>query len=289
MSIIISGLELANNLNEKYREVIENLLAQGKRAPQLSVIIVGDNPASRSYVKSKVLACERVSMIGKTIELPIDISEEELLKVIKQENQDTTVDGILVQLPLPAHINKQKVIETIAIEKDVDGFHPYNVGLLYTEQDTFIPCTPLGILKMIKSVGYDVKGKAVTVIGSSLLVGTPLAFLLSKMKATVTICHSATKNTQELARQADLLVVATGRHHLVKKDWVKPGAFVIDVGINRTDAGKIEGDVDFEQVKELASYITPVPKGVGPMTVNSLIFNTLKAYHLREGLVWNMD
>lgn len=282
MANIIYGSVLAKERNQQIKIKVDALINANKRVPKLSVIIVGNNPASMSYVKGKVKACDLVGFKSKVIPLAEDVSEAELIATIHQENLDSTTDGILVQLPLPPHINKSNVIAAIAVEKDVDGFHPYNVGKLYAGQDTFVPCTPLGIMTMIQSTGYQIQGKNAVVIGRSQLVGLPIAYLLTQENATVTLCHSKTVNLPAICQCADIVVAAIGVAHFVKKDWIKAGAFVVDVGINRLSDGKLTGDVDFEGVETVAGYITPVPKGVGPMTIHSLLSNTYQAYLQRE-------
>ncbi len=282
MAQLISGTALATKLNQEIKNVITLLASQGHDAPQLAVILVGDNPASLSYVKGKTKACQAVGMRVKVLKLPADISEARLLETIKQENQAPDVDGILVQLPLPAHLNPLIITNAVDPSKDVDGLHPLNLGKLLSNQKTFVPCTPLGVMEIIKSVNYPLTGKNAVVIGRSQLVGLPLAHLLLQANATVTICHSKTQHLAELTKQADVVVAAVGQVALVKRHWIKPGAFVIDVGINKTAEGHLVGDVDFANVQHIAGYLTPVPKGVGPLTIHALLNNTLKAYNLRR-------
>ncbi|WP_201750463.1 bifunctional methylenetetrahydrofolate dehydrogenase/methenyltetrahydrofolate cyclohydrolase FolD [Senegalia massiliensis] len=272
---IINGREVSNNIREDLQIKINELKEKGI-VPGLSVIIVGENPASQSYVRSKDKACKKLGMKSEVHSLDKDVSESELLDLIEKLNNDDTIHGILVQLPLPAHIDEKKVIEKISIEKDVDGFHPINAGKLLVGEDTFIPCTPHGIIKLIESNDIDVEGKRVVVLGRSNIVGKPISLLLLQKNATVTICHSRTKNLKEITKEADILVAAIGKANFVKRDMVKKGATVIDVGINRVD-GKLAGDVDFEDVKETVGHITPVPGGVGPMTITMLIYNTVKS------------
>ena len=281
---IIYGSELSLKIKAEIKEQVDALKAQGKRTPVLSVILVGDNPASQSYVRGKEKACISVGMENRTIVLDGNISQEELVKIVHEQNEDPNVDGILVQLPLPKHLDEQEVIDCIDPKKDVDGLHPYNAGCLLAGREGFVPCTPLGVMEMLASVGLsDLAGKNAVVCGRSDLVGKPLALLLQQKNATVTIVHSKTKNIEDICSKADILIAAIGRAKYIGADWVKPGATVIDVGINRVD-GKLCGDVDFEAVKDKTSYISPVPKGVGPMTVCMLLSNTLKAYRIHEGV-----
>ena len=271
---IIWGNQLAEEVKADLRQKVDVLKEQGKRLPVLAVVLVGDNPASQSYVRSKANACISVGMENKTIVLDGDISQEALLEKVKELNADPNIDGILVQLPLPKHLDADSVIMAIDPNKDVDGLHPVNAGNLLTGRDGFVPCTPLGIMYMLKSVGYeDLAGK---------LVGKPVALLLQNQNATVTIVHSKTPHIEEICSQADILVVAMGKEKMVKANWVKEGAVVIDVGINRMENGKLCGDVDFEDVKAKTKAITPVPKGVGPMTVCMLLSNTYRAYQIHE-------
>lgn len=273
---IIDGKKLSYELKMKMKNEVSQLKKAGI-SPHLTVILVGDNPASKSYVKGKEKACAETEISSDLIELPESITEEKLLNQIKKLNKDKTVHGILVQLPLPNHIREQKVIETISPEKDVDGFHPVNIGRMMTGQDTFLPCTPYGIITMLKSKNISIEGKHAVVLGRSNIVGKPVGQLLLNENATVTYCHSRTNNLKQHTRDADILVVAVGKAHYVNEEHLKEGAIVIDVGINRMDDGSLTGDVDFEKVKEKASYITPVPRGVGPMTITMLLSNTIKA------------
>lgn len=280
---IIWGNQLAEEVKADLRQKVDALKEQGKRLPVLAVVLVGDNPASQSYVRSKANACISVGMENKTIVLDRDISQEALLEKVKELNADPNIDGILVQLPLPKHLDADSVIMAIDPNKDVDGLHPVNAGNLLTGRDGFVPCTPLGIMYMLKSVGYeDLAGKTAVVCGRSNLVGKPVALLLRNQNATVTIVHSKTPHIEEICSQADILVVAMGKEKMVKANWVKEGAVVIDVGINRMENGKLCGDVDFEDVKAKTKAITPVPKGVGPMTVCMLLSNTYRAYQIHE-------
>lgn len=282
MADIIYGSELSKKIKAQIKESVEKIVSDGKRTPTLAVVLVGNNPASLSYVKGKDKACHEVGFGSKMITLKEETTEQELREVIEALNQDETVDGILVQMPLPKHLDENKVILMIDPAKDVDGLHPVNVGNLYLGIDGFVPCTPLGIMEMIKEANLSFEGKKAVVIGRSKLVGTPVARLLMNQNCTVTLCHSRTKDIEKVCREADILIAAIGKPKRVTKEWVKEGACVIDVGINRVD-GKLVGDVDFEDVKDKAAVITPVPKGVGPMTITMLLSNTLKAYHRNEG------
>lgn len=282
MSEIIDGKALSVVVKDEVREQVKELAAKYGRKPCLCVIIVGENPASQVYVRNKVKAAAYVDMDSRLIELPADISEEELLNNIKQLNEDPAVDGILVQLPLPKHINEEKVIDTIAREKDVDGFHPGNVSGLWLGKDCIVPCTPAGVIRLIDSVGVDIAGKTAVVVGRSNIVGKPVAKLLLDRNATVIIAHSRTKDLKAITLLADILVVAVGRAGLVTGDMVKEGATVIDVGMNRNAEGKLCGDVDFPSAAEKAGYITPVPGGVGPMTIAMLMKNTIACFLARE-------
>lgn len=271
---IISGKELAKNKREAMKQEVEQLKKTGI-SPRLVVVLVGDNPASISYIKGKQKGCEEVGIESQLIKLEATASEEELLSIIDQLNEDDTVDGILVQLPLPDHISEQKVIHRIAVEKDVDGFHPMNVGKMLLGEECFISCTPFGILEMVKSIDVPIEGKHVVVIGRSNIVGKPVGQLFLNENATVTYTHSRTKDRASITKQADILIVAVGKPNLIGPDEVKEGAIVIDVGVNRLETGKLCGDVRFDEVKEKASYITPVPGGVGPMTITMLLHNTI--------------
>ena len=279
----IWGNELANEVKDTIRSEVDQIKAEGKRLPVLAVVLVGDNPASQSYVRSKANACINVGMENRTITLDGNISQEELLDTVKKLNADEKVDGILVQLPLPKHLDADSVIMAIDPSKDVDGLHPVNAGNLLTGRPGFVPCTPKGIMYMLKSVGLEnLAGKRAVVCGRSNLVGKPVALLLQNQNATVTIVHSKTPDIESICSQADILVVAMGRPKMVTSSWVKEGAVVIDVGINRMENGKLCGDVDFDDVKDKVASISPVPKGVGPMTVCMLLSNTLEAYRNHE-------
>lgn len=281
--MIIYGNELAAKLKAEMKVEIDKLKEEGKRLPVLSVILVGDNPASQSYVKSKANACVSIGIENRTIVLDGNITQEELEKVIEEQNSDESVDGILVQLPLPKHLNELAAINKISPEKDVDGLHPVNAGKLLTGRKGFIPCTPKGVMAMLESIGLDdLSGMSAVVCGRSNLVGKPVALLLQNKNATVTTVHSRTPNITEVTSKADILIVAMGKEKLVKANWVKEGAVVIDVGINRMANGKLCGDVDFDDVCDKVKAISPVPKGVGPMTVCMLLSNTLESYWNKE-------
>ena len=279
MSEIINGKEIAKSLKESLAAKVVELNDKYGRTPNLVVILVGEDPGSVSYVTGKAKAADEVGIRNKTLRFPDTITEEELLAQVEELNNDSDVDGILVQLPLPKHIDESKVIATIAIEKDVDAFSPLSVARLWLKQPTVVPCTPNGIIKLLKSTGIEIAGKEAVVIGRSNIVGLPVAKLLLDENATVTIAHSRTRNLAEVTRRADILVVAIGRERLVTADMIKPGAVVIDVGVNRDSrTGKLCGDVDYENAKEVAAYITPVPGGVGPMTIACLMENTVENF-----------
>jgi len=281
--MIISGKELSARLKAEMAEQVAGFPAKYGRVPHLVVILVGDDPASVSYVTGKAKASEVVGIRNTTVRKPDTISEEELLSLIRELNADDTVDGILVQLPLPKHISEAKVIETIAKEKDVDGFHPLNVAALWQKQPCTVACTPKGIIKLLKEAGVTISGKRAVVIGRSNIVGLPVAKLLLDENATVTIAHSRTVNLPELTRQAEILVVAIGKPRFVTADMVSEGTVVIDVGVNRDpETGKLCGDVDFAAVEPKASVITPVPGGVGPMTICCLMENTIECFLRRR-------
>lgn len=273
---IIDGHQLSQQLRADIAKRAAALTAQGKPAG-LAVILVGDSAASQVYVRNKVKACADNGLHSVLEKHPATLTEAELLARIAALNQDPSIHGILVQLPLPAHIDTHKVIEAIAAEKDVDGFHISNAGLLMTGQPLFRPCTPYGVMKMLESIHYPVRGAHAVVVGASNIVGKPQAMLLLQAGATVTICNSKTRDLAHHTRQADILVVATGKRNIVTACMIKPGAVVIDVGMNRDDHGKLCGDVDFFHVKEVAGHITPVPGGVGPMTITMLLVNTIEA------------
>ena len=276
MATIIDGKELSKKLKEQMKDRVAQMRQQGI-VPKLVVVQVGNNSASEVYVRNKHKACGEVGIESEVIKMPEETTQQELLDVVKGLNEDRTVDGILVQLPLPGQINEKVVLRSILPEKDVDGFHPVNVGLLSIGDDCYAPATPSGIIAMFKEYGIEIAGKHCVIIGRSNIVGKPMAALLLRHNATVTVCHSKTQNLGELTRQADIVIVATGHRHTLTADMVKEGAVVIDVGMNRNELGKLCGDVDFEEVKEKASFITPVPGGVGPMTITELLENTILA------------
>ncbi len=273
---IINGLEIAKRKRVEIALVVEQLKQKGI-TPGLAVVLVGNNHASRTYVSNKQKACHEAGMYSLLVELPESVSETELLEKIRMLNTDDSIHGILVQLPLPGHIDETKVIETIDPAKDVDGFHPINIGKMMIGQDSFLPCTPYGVMVMLEESGIDIPGKNVVIVGRSNIVGKPSGQLFLNKDATVTYCHSKTKNLKEHTSKADILVAAVGKANFITAEHVKAGAVVIDVGINRNEAGKLCGDVAFEEVAQKAGYITPVPKGVGPMTITMLLANTLKA------------
>ena len=272
----IDGNALAQHWREQVARDCVALQARGVK-PGLAVLLVGDNPASQVYVRNKVKACEQAGLYSVLEQLPADLSESDLLARVEALNRDPLIHGILVQLPLPAHIDAHKVIEAIDPAKDVDGFHVASAGALMTGLPGFWPCTPHGCMKMLESIGYTLSGKHAVVIGRSNIVGKPMALMLLAQNATVTICHSRTVNLKALTLQADVIVAAVGQRNTVTADMVKPGAVVIDVGMNRNEAGKLCGDVDFEGVRQVAGHITPVPGGVGPMTIAMLLVNTLES------------
>ena len=273
---LIDGNALSQTLRADVARRAAALKARGI-TPGLAVVLVGDNPASQVYVRNKVKSCQDNGLHSVLEKYDASMSEADLLARVEALNQDPSIHGILVQLPLPAHINAQKVIEAISPAKDVDGFHIASAGALMTGMPGFWPCTPYGCMKMLESIGYNLRGKHAVVIGRSNIVGKPMAMMLLQQNATVTICHSATPDLKAMTLQADVIVAAVGKRNVLTADMVKPGAVVIDVGMNRDDAGKLCGDVDFEGVKQVAGYITPVPGGVGPMTITMLLVNTLEA------------
>ncbi len=283
-AIIIDGKEISKKVKEEVRLEVEKLKSQGI-PPKLTVVLVGDDPASQVYVRNKEKSARKVGIESDTIRLPAETSEEELVELVKKLNDDESVNGILVQLPLPDHISKDRIIETISPMKDADGFHPYNLGRLMAGLETVIPCTPNGIMRMLDEIGFELKGKNAVVIGRSVIVGKPVAQLLLSRHATVTTCHSRTKNLEFYTKNADVLVVAVGRPEMIRGEQIKEGAVVIDVGINRKEDGKLVGDVHFESASEVASWITPVPGGVGPMTVAMLLYNTVYLTKKQHGIV----
>lgn len=280
MSEILDGKWLSYTIREELKEKVDQL--KGVRLPKLVVVLVGDDPASHTYVNAKEKACKDVGFVSMVHRLNAETTNEELLTLIQSLNEDETVDGILVQMPIPKHLDSKAVILSIDPEKDVDGFHPINVGKLHSNEKTFVPCTPLGVMKLLEAYNIGVAGMNTVVLGRSHLVGRPIAQLLVNANATVTICHSRSKHIDEICQRADLIVAAVGVPHFVKKDWIKKGAVVVDVGIHRSEDNKIIGDV-VEDAMELASFMTPVPKGVGPMTIAMLLSNTFDAYqqHLK--------
>jgi methylenetetrahydrofolate dehydrogenase (NADP+)/methenyltetrahydrofolate cyclohydrolase len=273
---LIDGIALSRQLREQVAQRTAVLRQQGIQ-PGLAVILVGDNPASQVYVRNKVKACQEAGLHSVLEQYDAQFSQSALLERIRALNADDSIHGILVQLPLPAHIDAHQVIEAISPEKDVDGFHVASAGALMTGLPGFWPCTPYGCIKMLESIGYDLSGKHAVVIGRSNIVGKPMALMLLQHNATVTICHSGTQDLGHFTRQADVIVAAVGKRNVLTADMVKPGAVVLDVGMNRNEAGKLCGDVDFDGVREVAGYITPVPGGVGPMTITMLLVNTLES------------
>jgi methylenetetrahydrofolate dehydrogenase (NADP+)/methenyltetrahydrofolate cyclohydrolase len=281
---IIDGKAVAHKLRAQYRDRVAQLRAEHGVQPGLAVILVGDNPASQVYVRNKIKACQEVGIRSALLELPPEVAEAQLLARIDELNADAATHGILIQLPLPRHINMDRVLERIAVDKDVDGFHLYNVGALVTGNTIFSPCTPFGVQKLLEHEGIDVEGRNVVVVGASNIVGKPMALMLMQQDATVCICHKKTRDLAQFTLLADILVVAAGVPGLIIPQMVRTGAVVIDVGINRLPDGSIIGDVDFEGVRQKASYITPVPGGVGPMTVTMLLHNTLMSAQRRIGI-----
>jgi methylenetetrahydrofolate dehydrogenase (NADP+)/methenyltetrahydrofolate cyclohydrolase len=275
-AIIIDGKKIAAKKRLEIAQDVQKLKDTGV-TPGLAVILVGNNQASRTYVNSKEKTCRELGMNSILIEYPETVSEEELLGKIEELNGDRNIHGILVQLPIPKHIDETKVIETISPLKDVDGFHPINIGRMMTGQDAFLPCTPYGVMVLLEESGISIEGKNVVIVGRSNIVGKPSGQLFLNQNATVTYCHSKTQDLKVHTAQADIIVAAVGIANFIKADHIKPGAVVIDVGINRNEAGKLCGDVDYQEVSEKAGYITPVPGGVGPMTITMLMYNTLKS------------
>ena len=274
---IIDGKAIAARVRGEVRQQVEARVAAGKRPPGLAVILVGQDPASEVYVRNKRRACDEVGFLSFAHDLDETISQDELLALIADLNEDSRVDGILVQLPLPMHIDTETVIESIRPDKDVDGFHPYNVGRLAIRLPVLRPCTPRGVMTLLEATGQPIRGQDAVVVGASNHVGRPMGLELLLAGCTVTTCHRFTRDLESHVARADILVVAVGKPGIVKGEWIKPGAVVIDVGINRTEEGKLVGDVDFEPARERAGWITPVPGGVGPMTVATLLENTLEA------------
>ncbi len=283
MGKIIDGKAVSAQVKERIRQETAALKEQGTQVG-LAVVIVGDDPASKVYVRNKKRACEEVGFDSYEYALPAETTEEELLSLVKKLNADDKVNGILVQLPLPAHLDDKVIINNILPEKDVDAFHPINVGRIMIGDYSFLPCTPAGVMELIASTGTQIEGKECVVIGRSNIVGKPQAMLLLHSNGTVTVCHSRTKNLKEVASRADILVAAVGKAKMITADYIKEGAVVIDVGMDRDENGKLCGDVDFESCKDKAGYITPVPGGVGPMTIAMLMQNTLTAAKIQNGL-----
>jgi methylenetetrahydrofolate dehydrogenase (NADP+)/methenyltetrahydrofolate cyclohydrolase len=277
MAVIIDGNKIAQEIRNEVREHALALKGKTGIVPGLAVILVGEDQASLVYVSRKAKVCAEIGFLSREYKLPADTSETELLNIIRELNVDKAIHGILVQLPLPQHISTNKIIAAIDPQKDVDGFHPYNVGSLVSGNPLFIPCTPRGIMELISRTGIEIAGKEAVVVGRSNIVGKPMAFLLLAQHATVTICHSRTKDLPAVSRRADVLIAAVGKAQMIKANMVKDGVVVIDVGVNRLENGKLAGDVAFNEVAAIASYITPVPGGVGPMTIAMLMKNTLEA------------
>ncbi|MFP8966056.1 bifunctional methylenetetrahydrofolate dehydrogenase/methenyltetrahydrofolate cyclohydrolase FolD [Pokkaliibacter sp. CJK22405] len=279
---IIDGKEIARRVREEVASGVKERLALGKRQPGLAVILIGQDPASQVYVNSKRKACEEVGFYSAAYDLPRETTQEELSNLVEQLNNDERIDGILVQLPLPSHLKADPILEQIRPDKDVDGFHPFNMGRLAQRMPLLRPCTPKGIMTLLESTGVDIRGMDAVVVGASNIVGRPMSLELLLAGCTVTTTHRFTKNLAEKVSKADLVVVAVGKPGIVKGEWIKPGALVIDVGINRLESGKLVGDIEFEPAAEKAGFITPVPGGVGPMTVATLIENTLHAANLHD-------
>ena len=283
MAVLMDGKLVSEKTRDNIKSEVERLKNEFNKTPGLAVIVVGDDPASAVYVRNKHKACLAVGMNSYQIALPATISQDELIFKIEELNADPSVDGILVQLPLPAHISEVAVTKAILPEKDVDAFHSENVGKIMIGKYDFLPCTPAGIVRLLDFYNISVEGKSCVVIGRSNIVGKPMALLLLERNGTVTVCHSKTKNLKEITKTADIIIVAIGKPRFLTADMVKPSAVIVDVGINRGDDGKLVGDVDFEAVSEVASYITPVPGGVGPMTITMLLENTLTAARKQIG------
>lgn len=280
---ILDGKALSERMRNGMREHIESLKATHGRAPGLAVIIVGDDPASHVYVRNKKLACEKVGIVSFSHELPADTTQQHLLGLISELNANPKVDGILVQLPTPGHINSEAIITAIDPNKDVDGFQPYNIGSLAARVPALRPCTPFGCMKLLEETGIDLHGQEAVVVGASNMVGRPMALELLLAGATVTICHRFTRDLQRHIERADIVVAAAGKQGLIQGEWIKQGAIVIDVGIHRLQSGKLAGDVDFETASKRAAWITPVPGGVGPMTITMLLYNTIAAFRTHIG------
>lgn len=279
---IIDGKKIAAEVRSEIKQGVEQRIADGKRIPGLAVVLIGDDPASQVYVNNKQKACDEVGFLSRSYHLPATTTQQALLDIIDQLNNDTSIDGILVQLPLPDGIDSSVIIESILPNKDVDGFHPSNVGKLMLRMPALRPCTPYGVMRMLDSTGEVYKGRHAVIVGASNIVGRPMTMELLLAGATVTVCHRFTSNTPELVANADIVIAAVGKAGLVKGEWIKEGATVIDVGINRLDSGKLAGDVEFDVAAEKAAWISPVPGGVGPMTVAMLMKNTLEACNLND-------
>jgi methylenetetrahydrofolate dehydrogenase (NADP+)/methenyltetrahydrofolate cyclohydrolase len=279
--MIIDGKKISTEIKDELKEQVAKLKAEGVEVT-LAVVKVGEDPASAVYVRNKEKACEYIGINSKKIEMPEETTEEELLNLVNDLNTDPAINGILVQLPLPKHIDENKILLAIDPMKDVDGFHPVNVGKTVIGEESFLPCTPAGIIEMIKRSGLDIEGKECVIIGRSNIVGKPMAILMLRENATVTVTHSRTKDLPEVCKRADIIVAALGKAKFVTKDFVKEGAIIIDVGMDRDEDGKLCGDVDFDEVKDIASAITPVPGGVGPMTVTMLLVNCLRSVELNK-------
>lgn len=286
MAIRIDGKAVAAQIKAKVADEVSALKAQGIHTG-MAVVLVGDDPASKVYVNNKKKACAEVDIYSEEYRLPVETTQEELLALIEKLNADPNIHGILVQSPLPKHLDEKLVVEHIDPNKDVDAFHAYNVGKIMIGDFAFLPCTPAGVIELIRSAGVEIEGKECVVIGRSNIVGKPMAMLLLHNNGTVTVCHSRTKNLAEICRRADILVAAVGRAKFVTADMVKPGAVVIDVGMNRDENGKLCGDVDYANVEPLVSYITPVPGGVGPMTIAMLMQNAVSAAKIQNGISLN--
>jgi methylenetetrahydrofolate dehydrogenase (NADP+)/methenyltetrahydrofolate cyclohydrolase len=284
MAQIIDGKALAAKLKVDMQMDVTTLAQKYGRAPGLAVVIVGDDPASHVYVKNKKIACEQVGIKSFSYELPAETTQEHILGLVAELNQDPLVDGILVQFPVPEHISEERILNAIAVDKDVDGFHPYNIGCLAARQPELRSCTPYGCLKLIESTGVDLHGKEAVVVGASNNVGRPMALELLLAGATVTVTHRFTENLESHINRADIVVAAAGKQGLIKGEWIKKGAVVIDVGIHRLEDGSLTGDVNFEDASKRAGYITPVPGGVGPMTITMLLANTISAFKNHVGL-----
>ncbi|GAB6076879.1 bifunctional methylenetetrahydrofolate dehydrogenase/methenyltetrahydrofolate cyclohydrolase FolD [Desulfurobacterium crinifex] len=284
MAVILDGKALSEKIRGQLKREVEELKEKAGREPALAVVLVGNDPASEIYVRNKIKACQKIGIRSIDKKLPASITQEELNSIVRELNEDETVDGIIVQLPLPKHLSCREVINYISPEKDVDGFHPVNVGkaVLGLYDEGLMPCTPAGVMKFFEEYNIELEGKNAVMVGHSNIVGKPLANMLLNANATVSVCHIYTKDLAHYTRNADILCVATGVPHLIKEDMVKEGVVVIDIGISRVN-GKIVGDVDFERVKEKAAAITPVPGGVGPMTITMLLYNTVKAFKMRMG------